>query len=103
MLHVTMDLETELYQLEQRRIAIVKQRDEVIEQAEKMIDRANSWFDEIAVPLGRQINELRERLKKEDEPADKKERARRIIPLEGLDDDDQAHYQKLLAARRKRR
>jgi hypothetical protein len=102
MLQVAMDLETELYQLEQRRMELIKRRDDIIAQAELMIDIANEQFDYAAVPLGRAINELRERLKKEDEPADKKERTRRTIPLEGLDDDEQAHYKELLARKKKR-
>lgn len=97
-----MDLQSQLYELEQYRMNLIKHRDELIAGAEKIIRLANRDFDSTALELGRQINELRERLKVDDPPADKKERTRRTIPLEGLDDEDQAHYQELLTRKKKR-
>lgn len=98
-----MDLETELYNKEQARLAILKQRDALIERAEQLIEQANRTFDEVAVPLGREINELRERLKREAKPADTRQaRSHKAPALDGLDDDEQAHYQTLLARRKKR-
>ena len=97
-----MDLETELYQLEQRMMGVVKHRDRLIEEAERLIDEANRDFDTLAVPLGRQINELRDRLKREAAPADKRVRMPKAPATDGLDDDDVAHLNELLAKRRKR-
>lgn len=72
--------------------------------ADEMIDAANEEFDLAAVPLGRKINELRERLKKEDQPADTRrgERKRKAPLTDGLDPDDVAHLNELLARRKKR-
>lgn len=97
-----MDLETELYQLEQRMALLVKYRGDFIRKAEASIERANRDFDEVAVPLGQQINELRDRLKKEDKPADKTSRSHKPAALDGLDDEDQAHYLELLAKKRRK-
>lgn len=98
-----MDLETKLYNKEQTRLAILKQRDALIERAEQLIEEANKTFDEVAVPLGREINDLRERLKREDKPADTRTgRSHKAPTLDGLDDDEQAHFQQLLARRKKR-
>lgn len=103
----SVDLETELYQLERRMLLIVKSRDEVILEANRLIREANREFDELAVPLGKQINELRERLKLSSEPVDTSSRrpARSHKPpaMDGLDDDDQEHYRQLLAKRKAKR
>jgi hypothetical protein len=98
-----MDLQTQLYELEQRRLKLVKLRDGLVETAEEIIDRANRDFDKDVIPLGRAINELRERLKVDNPPADKRrERQRTTVELVGLDDDDQAHYQELLTRKKKK-
>ena len=99
-----MDLETELYQLEQRRLALVKSRDEVLDYLEREIDETNRQFDQAVIPLGRQINELRERLKLDEKTADKPRRQRKLkaVVMDGLDDEDRAHFQELLAAKRGR-
>lgn len=97
-----MDLQTELYEAEQTRLELVKRRDSIIDAANHMIDEANREFDGIAVVLGRTINELRERLKLDEKPAETKRERRRTVPLAGLDDDDQEHYRELLARKKKK-
>lgn len=101
MLQVTTDLETRLYQREQLMLTLVKRRDSLVRQAETIIRSANRDFDELAVPLGREINELRERLHRDDsEPEVKKRRNSHVTQLDGLDDDEQQHF---LALKNKRK
>lgn len=86
-------------------LRLVKGRDETVRQAARIIRKANREFDELAIPLGRDINELRERLQREAvaSPEPKKTtRVRKTSNVLGLDDDEQAHYRNLLARRKRR-
>lgn len=108
MLQVTEDLQSRLYELEQARKRLTKWRDETIRTAQSIIERTNREYDSEVLPLGREINELRERLQidtmPEPEPtAPRRQRSHKAPVLDGLDDDEQAHYRRLLAAKKKRK
>lgn len=104
MLQVTSDLNTTLRDLERRMGQLVRWRDTTIREAERIIRDTNHEFDEIAVELGREINELRERLQRTDEPKPIRVRAARAPKnLDGLDDEDQQHYRELLTKRKGKR
>lgn len=102
MLQVT--AQTELSELQSRVGKLIRQRDETIRYAHALIREANRKFDEIAIPVGRRINELRAELEAEATPElASRARSNNATTLDGLDDDDQQHYRELLAKRKTRK
>lgn len=98
----------ELHELQRQRLALIDRRNELIAQADAMVAAANREFDELVIPLGSRINELRAALgiekqntpTKSGQPRKKTGRPRKekVVDLtdSGLSDEEQDYYRALL-------
>lgn len=93
----------ELQALESRMLDLIEARNAVIDRAEQMIDQANKEFDDIAVTLGRAINEARAQSKPAEMANSKtkprKARRKKDPEMEGLTDREKAAFRQMLAGK----